>query len=225
MNILLIETATEACSCALAVDEHITQRYSIEPRKHAALILNMADELLREAHLKPTDLHAVAFGCGPGSFTGLRIACGVAQGIAFAANIPVIPISSLASLAQLAYQEWGETCVLAGIDARLQEVYWGIYQANAEGVMLLQGDECVCPASQTPFPTDTTRQWLGIGSAWGTYADVLQQRFAHQLKAHHADYYPTASTLYPLARYALQTGKTVDAAMAMPVYLRNNVVK
>ncbi|ALG68703.1 tRNA (adenosine(37)-N6)-threonylcarbamoyltransferase complex dimerization subunit type 1 TsaB [Beggiatoa leptomitoformis] len=222
MNILLLDTATEACSCALSVQGNLTQRFTLDPRKHAELILPMADDLLQTAGLTPSDLDAVAFGCGPGSFTGLRIACGVAQGIAFAATIPVIPVSNLAILAQMAYAEWGEKQVLTAIDARLQEVYWGIYQLDAAGVMVLQGEECVCPAQQVPVPI--SNGWFGMGSGWQAYADVLSQRLAGALTRYKGDVYPTAGAMLPLALQALAQGKTVSAAEAMPVYLRNKVV-
>ncbi|MDM8563559.1 tRNA (adenosine(37)-N6)-threonylcarbamoyltransferase complex dimerization subunit type 1 TsaB, partial [Candidatus Marithioploca araucensis] len=141
MKLLAFDASSPACSCALYLDGEITERYEIAPRQHAALILPMADELLTEAGLKPIELEGIAFGRGPGSFTGLRIASGVAQGIAFAADIPVAPISSLATLAQAAYIENGAQKVLAAIDARMSEVYWGMYVIDKQGIMRCEGEE------------------------------------------------------------------------------------
>src|SRR3569833_3307602 len=133
MKLLAIDTATEACSAALYLDGAVNKRYVLAPREHALLILPMIDELLRDANLSPLELDAVAFGRGPGAFTGLRIAAGVAQGIAYGADLPVVPVSSLAALAQGCYRERGVTRVLATIDARIGEVYWGAYRLGSDG--------------------------------------------------------------------------------------------
>src|SRR3569623_782227 len=124
MNLLAIDTATEACSAALYLDGAIAARYALAPREHARLILPMVDELLREADIKPTQLDAVSFGRGPGALTGLRIAAGVVQGIAYGADLPVVPVSSLAALAQGCYRERGVTRILATIDAGIG---WAAY--------------------------------------------------------------------------------------------------
>ena len=127
MKILALDTSTEACSAALLIDTEIHQRYEVAPREHGALILPMIETLLSEAGCAPTQLDALAFGRGPGAFVGVRIATGVAQGIAFAADLPVIPVSSLAAMAQSV--EHGN--VYSAIDARMNEVYWGAYRKYA----------------------------------------------------------------------------------------------
>ncbi|MGB1311163.1 MAG: tRNA (adenosine(37)-N6)-threonylcarbamoyltransferase complex dimerization subunit type 1 TsaB, partial [Leucothrix sp.] len=147
MKILAIETATEACSAALYHDGGIISRYELAPRKHTQLILPMMDSLLAEAGLSKQALDAIAFGRGPGAFTGLRIAVGVTQGLALALDRPVIPISSLAAMAQ---QVLDATVDLASamldyipaIDARMGEVYWARYK-NVDGQAQLAGDEAI----------------------------------------------------------------------------------
>ncbi len=223
MNILAIDTATEACSCALAVNGEIQDRSVIAPRQHTSLILPMADELLAEAGLKPTQLDCLAFGRGPGSFTGLRIACGIAQGIAFAADIPVVPISSLATLAQAVYTEHGADKVLAAIDARMSEIYWGRYIIAGNGIMCCDGTEIVCSADEISLPTEGN--WYGVGSGWLTYADRLTTKLGEIVQGYQGAKYPQARAMIPLAIAAFQTGQTIDAENALPVYLRNKVVR
>jgi tRNA threonylcarbamoyladenosine biosynthesis protein TsaB len=220
MKLLAIDTTAEACSCALYLDGDIQDRSLIAPRQHTALILPMADELLHEAGLKPTQLEGIAFGRGPGSFTGLRIASGVAQGIAFAADIPVAPISSLATLAQAAYIENGAEKVLAAIDARMSEIYWGCYIIDKQGIMRVDGMENVCAPDKIDLPS--TVQWYGVGSGWATYAEKLTTKLGVQ--HYQGDKYPQARAMIPLALAAFQEGQFVSAENALPVYLRNQVV-
>ncbi len=218
MKLLAFDASTPACSCALYLDGEITERYEIAPRQHAALILPMADELLTEAGLKPIELEGIAFGRGPGSFTGLRIACGVAQGIAFAADIPVAPISSLATLAQAAYVENGAQKVLAAIDARMSEVYWGMYVIDKQGIMRCEGEESVCAPHHISLPS--AGDWYGVGSAWTIYADIL----AAKCGLSQGESYPQARAMIPLALAAFAEEQIVSAENALPVYLRNKVV-
>jgi len=128
MKILAVDTATQACSAALFIDGETTAEFRLAPREHTQLILPMVESLLQQAAIKIADLDALAFGRGPGSFTGVRIATGIVQGLAFAHNLPVLAISTLASIAQLAGDEHQHNNVLAGIDARMGEIYWGCYQ-------------------------------------------------------------------------------------------------
>ncbi|MDM8560289.1 tRNA (adenosine(37)-N6)-threonylcarbamoyltransferase complex dimerization subunit type 1 TsaB [Candidatus Parabeggiatoa sp. HSG14] len=223
MKLLVIDTATEACSCALYLDGEIQDRYVIAPRQHTSLILPMADELLAEAGLKPTQLEGIAFGCGPGSFTGLRIACGVVQGIAFAADIPVAPISSLAALAQATYTKYGAVKVLAAIDARMHEVYWGRYKIDDKDIMRCESKEIVCAPNDISLPSEG--QWYGVGTGWATYAENLKAKLGKMVQDYQGKTYPQASAMIPLALAAFQEGKIVSAEDALPVYLRNKVVQ
>ncbi|HLA75288.1 MAG TPA: tRNA (adenosine(37)-N6)-threonylcarbamoyltransferase complex dimerization subunit type 1 TsaB [Gammaproteobacteria bacterium] len=220
MKILALDTSTEACSAALSINGEISERFELAPRGHSQLILPMLNDLLREAGLALAQIDAVAFGCGPGSFTGLRIAAGVTQGIAFGADLPVIPISSLAALAQGAHRETGVANILAAIDARMGEVYWAAYQCT-NGLMQLIGDEGVFAPDKVPVPE--SGMWHGIGSGWGAYGDALQHRLSDILGTCHADRYPRARDVALLAADKFSRGQTIGAEQALPVYLRNEV--
>src|SRR5688572_16016384 len=147
-KILAIETATEACSVALLHGGKTLQRFEHRPQAQADLVLPMIEAVLSEAGLKTQDLDAIAYGRGPGSFTGLRIAAAVTQGIAVATGLPVIPVSTLAVIAQGVYRVHGREKVIAAIDARMQEIYWGYYRLQ-NGLMTAVGDEQVSPPDKT----------------------------------------------------------------------------
>jgi tRNA threonylcarbamoyladenosine biosynthesis protein TsaB len=221
VKLLALDTSTEACSAALVVGGEVCERYRLAPREHTRLILPMIDELLSEAGLHVSALDGVAFGRGPGAFTGLRIAAGVVQGIAFGAELPVAPVSSLAALAQGVYREAGATRVLAAIDARIQEVYWGAYLFDERGVARLMGDEVVCAPHRVPLPEG--RGWQGVGSGWGAYLSELRQHMAGGVSAWEAQRYPRARDVALLGLAALERGEGVSAEQALPVYLRNEV--
>ncbi|WJW76540.1 tRNA (adenosine(37)-N6)-threonylcarbamoyltransferase complex dimerization subunit type 1 TsaB [Thiohalobacter sp. IOR34] len=221
MKLLALDTATEACSAALLVDGELRETSRVEPRGHARLLLAMIETLLAEAGLSPGQLDGLAFGRGPGSFTGLRIAAGVAQGIAFAADLPVLPVSTLATLAQGARDAALEG-VLAAIDARMQEVYWGVYRSGAEGLVELEGEERVCAPAAVTVPAGG--RWRGAGTGWGSYGEALAARCAGlQLVAVEPGALPHARDMLPLAAAALRVGGGLPAEQAQPVYLRNNV--
>lgn len=218
-RILAIEAATESCSVALLDGTETVFRSRIAPREHAALLLPMVEEVLQEADRLLGDLDALAFGRGPGSFTGIRIATGVVQGLAYGAGLPVLPVSTLAALAQGAWRESAAECVAAAIDARMAEVYWGVYRVE-NGVMCLQGREGVYAPEQVPCPAG---KCLGYGSGWASYGEVLAQRCG--VTDHLGERYPQAVDLLPLALAAWQAGGAVRAAEAQPVYLRDKVAE
>lgn len=222
MKLLAIETATEACSAALYLDGVISEQYEIAPRQHAQLLLGMADALLAEAGLSPKQLDAMAFGRGPGAFTGVRIATGVAQGIAYAADLPVVPVSTLATLAQGGYREFGWGQVAVAIDARMNEVYWGSFRAGNEGIMLPVSEERVCAASMVSAPEG--EGWHGIGSGWTAFPDELKQATGKAVSDWKGEYFPHAQDVAVLAVDAFDRGLAVSADQALPVYLRDQVV-
>ncbi len=209
MTILLgIETATSACSVALRVstiaDTQHYARFQIAPREHTDLVLPMIDEVLREATISRTDIDAIAFGCGPGSFIGTRLAVSVAQGLGFALNRPLIPISTLAVLAQTAYEQYACTRVLAGWDARMSEIYWGVYEA-CNGLM------CAVQADQLSAVEDIVARFLEytcVGNVWDTGI---------------TECYPRAESLLTLALAKFNAGDLVPALAAEPVYLRRAI--
>ncbi len=222
MKLLALDTSTESCSCALFLDGKTTERTRLALRQHAEFILQMIDELLAEAALKPTQLDALAVIRGPGSFTGVRIACGVAQGIAFALDIPVIAVSSLATLAQAAYTELGATRILAAIDARMNEVYYGYYTFDNQGLIQIVGHEGVIAPEKIECPDEN--QWYGVGSGWTTYPSLLQARLGNSLQNYQINRYPQARAMIPLALLAYSNRDYVNAEQLTPVYLRNRVV-
>ena len=217
-NILALDTSTEACSAAIQCGDRTIERFAELPRRHAAHILGMVQDVLAEAGLTVADLDAVAFCHGPGAFTGVRIACGVVQGIAFGANLPVVPLSTLAVLAQGALREHGAEHVVAAIDARMGEVYLGEYQAVG-GLMTLLGEEVVsAPETLQPVTAD---YWFGVGTGWAAYGDSLRARLGEPQAAIPA--LPRALDCLPFAAAALARGETVSAEAALPVYLRDKV--
>lgn len=227
MHLLALDASSEQCSCALLCGQSTLARSEFAPRRHAELILPMADSLLAEAGLQPTQLDAVAFGRGPGSFTGLRIACGVAQGIALSADLPLVAISSLATLAQAAVEELACQHVLTALDARMEEVYWGCFSVNAQGLVEPLCEEAVSPptaVSVDEYLQDGAESlWQAVGTAWSAYpslAEPLQQRLGNAPLLR----YPQAHAMLPLAQAQFQQQAVVSAAKALPVYLRNKVV-
>lgn len=217
LRLLAIETATEACSVALYQDGEVQERFEIAPRRHAALVLPWVEALLADAGITPAQLDAIAFGRGPGSFTGLRIAAGVTQGLAFAVDIPVVPVSTLAALAFGAHVASGQANILAALDARMKEVYWGAYRFSNSGQVTLAGEECVCAPDAVPLPAGV--EWLGAGSGWQSYGDILSARCG----VPGADWLPHAGDMARLAAGLYQTGKAIPPEQATPVYLRDNV--
>lgn len=223
MKLLAFDTATEACSAALLVDGAIAERFEIAPRAHARLLLPMLDSLLAEADMQLTDLDALAFGCGPGSFTGVRIAASVAQGIAFGADLPVLPISTLTALARAGLQASAATHVFAAIDARMEEIYWAAYARDAWGEPQRLGEEQVAAAQSLCVPVGN--EWYGIGSGWAVYEHALSAHFGSALLGCDPRALPRAAHIAQLAALDFTAGKAVTAEQALPVYLRNQVVQ
>ena len=221
MKILALDTATEACSAALLCGGSVYERHDIAPRRHAELVLPMVDGVLAEAGVGLADLDAIAFGRGPGAFTGVRIAAGVTQGLALGAGLPVIPVSSLAALAQPALGK--AAVVLPAIDARMGEVYWAAYESGQDGlVTALTGEQVASPdAVQVP----STGQIFGVGSGWGAYRERLERILDGRISGVDPDRFPLAKDMLPLAVREYKAGRCVSAEQALPVYLRDNVVQ
>lgn len=220
--ILAIDTSTEACSCALGNGDSQLQRYTDVPRKHAEKVLPMVDELLFEAGISPSQLDAIAFGRGPGAFTGLRIAASMVQGLAFSLDIPVIPISSLQALAQRGFREYQYEAVIAAIDARMGEIYWGAYQLNTEKLMLPCSDEQLTIPGQMQISDDNHKMaWQGVGTGWQYQNQMLPP--LTQLKDIQANVFTHAIDILTLARPQFEQHNLLPAEQALPVYIRNNV--
>lgn len=216
-TLLALDTATEACSVALLHDGKVLSHYEVIPRLHAQKLLPMIQAMLAEAGIALSAVDAIAFGRGPGAFTGVRIAIGVVQGLAFALERPVLPVSNLALLAQRALREHGVEQVAAAIDARMDEVYWGCYQQRA-GEMCLLGAEAVLAPEQVSLPAGACGDWFGAGTGW-SYAD----RLPVAVTAQDAGMLPHALDLLTLAEFAWARGEGIAADLAQPVYLRDKV--
>ena len=219
MNILIIDTATEACSVALEVNGQVYNRFEICPQQHSQRILPMIDEVLKEANVTLQNLEYLAFGRGPGSFTGVRIATGVLQGLALGTGHKVVGISTLAAMAQQAYVQHQSQHVTAAIDARMSEVYFGQYQLQQK-VMTLVGVEQVLPPEQGAALLSNSFEMVGVGTGWQAYANLDVDGQIDVL----ADVlYPNALYMLPLAKAFISEGQAVDVHDIQPVYLRDKV--
>ncbi|MDA3912639.1 tRNA (adenosine(37)-N6)-threonylcarbamoyltransferase complex dimerization subunit type 1 TsaB [Oleiagrimonas sp.] len=221
MNLLALETATESCSVALLRGEDLFERSEIAPRRHAELALPMAEAVLADAGLRRADLDGIAVGRGPGSFTGVRLAVSLAQGLALALDLPVVTVSSLAALAMEAPVDGGP--VLALIDARMGEIYAGAFARDAHGLLRAMDEERVC-APQALTVSDISGGWHVVGTGWGAYAEVLQARIGTPRSAS-SERYPQARHVAHLAAARFAAGESLVAEQALPVYLRDKVAK
>ena len=221
MNILAIDTSGDACSAALLFGSELQQRLEIQPRRHGELVLGMMEGLLAAAGMTLTQLDALAFGRGPGSFTGVRIATAVVQGAAFGADLPVVPVSTLAALAQGNFRSQGGTRVLAAFDARMGELYWGPYLLGDGGLMRSAGEEEVGSPELVGLPEDGS--WSGIGSGWSTHGDVLRRRLGSRVRSVVPDAGCESRDIAVLAAAEYAAGRYVAAEHALPVYLRDRV--
>lgn len=221
--LLAIETSTPACSAALSIDGKVLERYALAPRQHAALMLPMIESLLLEAGVSMSQLDALAFGRGPGSFTGVRIAASVIQGIAFAADLPVVPVSTLAALGLGGMRMTEATQVMTALDARKDEVYWGCFTAADNGAVVPVGTERVCIPADIDCPD--SGDWVGVGSGWEAHGETLMQRAGERVVRVVPDFEPRAGDVARLAVHDYRGGVMVDAGAAVPVYLRNNVAE
>ncbi|WP_421227597.1 tRNA (adenosine(37)-N6)-threonylcarbamoyltransferase complex dimerization subunit type 1 TsaB [Aeromonas enteropelogenes] len=221
LKILAVDTATEACSAALLVGDKVFSRWEEAPRDHTRKILPMVQALLEEARISLSELDVIAFGRGPGSFTGVRIGIGVAQGLAFGAGVPLIGISTLAAMAQGAHRLDGAEHVLTAIDARMNEVYFGHYEWR-DSRMQLVGEEVVSdPAALVASRGKLADQVTCVGTGFETYGDTLaglaDERMGSKVR------FPAAEDMLPLARTAWLAGEAVPVEKATPVYLRDKV--
>ena len=220
--ILALDTSTEACSCALAIDGSTHERYVVAPQKHAGLILASIDTLLRDHGLTFGQLDAVAWGRGPGSFTGLRIAAGVTQGIAFAANLPVIEVSTLAAVALEAWKATGAKQVFAALDARIDEVYWGLFDIY-DGLPRGFGDESLCkPEAIPPASLDRAGDWAAVGNGLA-YGSRFPAPLLARMKYSLPEALPRAGHIATIATAAFSRQELVAAEKVRPVYLRDKV--
>lgn len=219
MKLLAFETATEACSVAVWDDGRVLERFEVAPRRHAELALPWADAVLAEAGIARAQLDAIAVGRGPGAFTGVRLAIGLAQGIALALDRPVLPVSTLAALALRAPADAGD--ILSAIDARMGEIYTAAFRREGEGVSPLS-EECVWAPDAVELPAGAQR-WDAVGTGLAALDGALQARLQPQLGRVDAAALPHAADVARLAALDFADGKAVAAELIEPAYLRNNV--
>ena len=220
-RILALDTSSDACSVALWDQGEVLSDLRLVPRQHAQTLLPQIDELLSRAGVSLAELDAIAFGRGPGSFTGLRIAASTAQGLALAQDLPVIPVSTLEALALSAHKKYYARKLLTLLDARMDEVYWCAWQAGPEGLQALVPESLAAPEAVLP-PQADDQDWLLVGSGC-CHSERLPPLVLGHLQQEIPDLYPEASVMVELAAVAWARGEGLDAAEGLPVYLRDQV--
>jgi tRNA threonylcarbamoyladenosine biosynthesis protein TsaB len=222
-SVLAFEAGTQVCSVAVKVGKKVFYRLNDTPKKASNFLLPMIDAVLKEAHISIPDLHAIAVGHGPGSFMGIRLAVGVAQGLAYPQNIPVIGVSTLHILAQTAYARDHVKSVLTAWDARMQEIYYGGYQLNENNIMVSIVSDQLTPPSQLKLPE---KKYTLVGNGWSVYYEKFSYEFQEQVSKDVCDQawiYPTAKALLVIANDRLSRRCYTTADQLYPVYLRDQV--
>ena len=218
MNFAAVETATEWCSVALWCDGEIVSLERRAGNRQGEFVLPMLSNLFESAHLHMKDLDGIAFGAGPGAFTGLRIACGVAQGLALALDLPVIGVSTLEATAE----ESGADRVIVALDARMHEVYYAAFEKSAGSWTQTLPAACVAPDA---VDVPEGKGWLGCGSGFAVYRNRIEPRLAAACERIAPDIRPSAVAVARLAAPRFAAGEGVDAALAQPRYIRDKVAQ
>lgn len=218
---LAVDTATEACSVAIAVDGRVLERFEPMEREHTARLLPLIQQVLADAGRSLAQLDGLVCGIGPGSFAGLRIGVGVVKGLALARDLPVVGVSSLAMLAQRALGDAAVDHVVAVIDARMSEIYFGAYRRGPDGRARVVLPDQVSPAGAVPaLPR---QDWTAVGSGWARYEAELRRAVGVPLARMDAAALPHAADALALARDEFAAGRTVSADALAPAYLRERV--
>ena len=216
MRILALDTSTEYCSVALWQDGAVVERSELAGQKHSELLIAMLDGLLNEAGVKLAQVDGLAFGKGPGSFTGVRIACGVAQGLALGANLPVVGVCTLLALAESS----GKTRVIAALDARMGEIYHAAHERSGDAWTTVS-EPCLCKPEAAPAVPGA--DWFGAGSGFAAHGAALAARYGAALRGADGVAVPQAAAIAALGAVQIALGRGVDAAEALPLYLRDKV--
>jgi tRNA threonylcarbamoyladenosine biosynthesis protein TsaB len=216
LKLLALDTSTEYCSVALWIDGQVDSRDVRAGQRHSEMLLPMIDELLERAALRLRDLDGIAYGEGPGSFTGLRIACGVVQGLAFGSALPVVGIGTLLAIAAGTNADKVVCCV----DARMNEVYHAAYLWLDEGWRPVHEPTVCAPEAVPDLPDDS---WIACGSGFAAYRDALTARYAGKLISIDTERYPHACDIAALAVPHFEAGRALSAEHAVPVYIRDKV--
>ena len=216
MRVLALETSTEYCSVALWLDGVVVERCELVGQKHSELLIAMLDDLLQATGYKLQDMDGIAFGMGPGSFTGVRIACGAAQGLAFGASLPVAGICTLQALAEAS----GKEKVIAALDARMGEIYHAAYEKR-DDAWIAVSEPRLCKPEEAPMVLGD--DWFCAGSGFVTHGTALSERYAGQLQGTDETAVPQAAAIAALGAAQFAQGRGMDAAEALPLYLRDKV--
>ena len=217
MKLLAIDTSTEACAVGVSAGDRHCTRFELTPRRHTECVLPWSDELLQQAGIAKRDLDAIAVGIGPGAFTGVRLAVSLAQGMALALDLPVVPVSTLACIAQAQAHD-GPIAVL--MDARMGECYAGFYRKTDGIVSAVAPERLLKPEHiELPFAGD----WIGVGSALSSYAAQLPPELMAAFKRIDASCLPQSEALLQLAEYGFKHGAAVAPERIEPAYLRDKV--
>ncbi|MBT7444989.1 MAG: tRNA (adenosine(37)-N6)-threonylcarbamoyltransferase complex dimerization subunit type 1 TsaB [Methylococcales bacterium] len=219
MKILAIDTSSEGCSVALSSDDHIVEQFEIAPRRHTKLVIPMMEAVLAEAECALSDLDMLAFACGPGSFTGLRVAASVAQGVALGADLPIVPVSTLAALAKQAQRLNLSDHVVVANDARMAQVYWAEYQVQQGEMVCLSGEHVSTPSVELLSQVSTRHC---VGNGWQVYEEAFSgfenQVYTECIHVH-------AQDVCALAVKQFSQGGDWSHELAVPVYVRDQVVR
>lgn len=219
---IAIDASTEACSVAIQIEDKIFSRFELCPQSHSLVLLPMIDELLAESKSQLKDFDALFFGRGPGSFTGVRIGIGVAQGLAYSSSLPLVGISTMQTMAQQAFDEKSQQQVVTAIDARMSEIYTGLYRVDDKGIMQEAVDEAVIsPNDFSAHYPSSNELGYGVGTGWEAYKEALS--LYRPNKGEPDILYPDAKYMLKIGHEKVIQGHTVNAAEAQPVYVRDTV--
>lgn len=221
MKVLAIDTSTEACSAALYIDGELIERYLVAPRKHIELLKPMVQEVMDEAEVDVSELTGLAFGAGPGSFAGLRVACAFVQGMGAGLEIPIVPVSSLMAMAQQVLDNHPERTVLVMLDAKMKEVYWGVYRLEDKEVVRVLPEQ-VSKIDNVPSFDGIVglANIIGAGDGWNvvpSWIEALAPEFIEK------NIYPRAGEVALLSIDDFENGMALDAEHVSPIYLRDNI--
>lgn len=221
MKILAIDASTEACSAALYIDGELIERYLVAPRKHIELLKPMVEEVMKAAEVDVNELTGLAFGAGPGSFAGLRVACAFVQGMGAGLDIPVVPVSTLKAMAQQVLDTHPDKTVLVMLDAKMKEVYWGVYRLEDKEVITVLPEK-VTRIDEIPNFTGIVglANIIGAGDGWNVtpnWVEALKPEFIEK------NVYPRAGEIALLSIDDFENGMALDADQVSPIYLRNNI--
>lgn len=225
MNLLALDTSSEACSVALAAGERRIERHAVEPRAHTRLLVPMIREVLADGGLDIPALHAIVLGNGPGSFIGMRIAASVAQGLAHGAALPVVPVSSLACVAAEALESGAAGAVIVAQDARMGELYVAAFRRGDDGLPLALGETRLHPAdAPLELPLAPGTPWLAAGEGWQRHPQ-LSSRVTPAAAGQSEAMLPRAIFLLELGRRAFLAGEALPPASLEPAYVRSRVAR